>query len=379
MSDSIDIKKSKILIVDDLPENIKLLGAFLKKDFKIAVASNGKQAVETSKKFKPDLTLMDINMPVMDGFEATEKIIADSNIPDHPIIFTTALNDVKDVIKGFEFGAVDYVTKPFELKILEKRIRLHLKLQRSQKIIEDKNSELRELVKMKDKFFSIVSHDLRGPFGGLLNMTEMMIENFDFFDHKEIKENLTGMFKSVDQLHSFVEKLLDWARMQTNRMNFTPIKMNLTKILNGIILLFENNLKAKNIELKFQCPENVTVYTDENMINTIIRNLLSNAIKFTHHNGNISIIVDETTDKYSISISDTGIGISKENIDKLFNIDQHHLQRGTNNEKGTGLGLLITKEMVEKQGGNIEVSSEVAKGSVFTFTVPKYSEKLTGN
>jgi signal transduction histidine kinase len=377
MINEINIKGSKILIVDDISENIKLLGTYLKSKYKIAVASNGEQALEAAIKFQPDLTLMDINMPILNGYEATEKLMNNSSIAPHPVIFTTALSDVSNVLKGFEVGGVDYVLKPFDLKILEKRIELHLKLKKYQELITRKNKELEVLLNTKNKFFSIVSHDLKSPFGGLLNLTEMMKNDYELFSKEEIKENISGLHKSIAHVYSFVENLLDWARTQTNKIQFNPSKLDLGLQIEELIELYKNNYDSKDIKVVLKIDSKGLAFSDRDIFHTIFRNIFSNAIKFSYKGSEIEILLsDFDNDKFLISVKDSGIGISEENLQKLFDLENHKLERGTDNEKGTGLGLLITKEMVEKQGGEVSIESNLREGSTVSFTVPKYKEKL---
>lgn len=380
MINEIEIVGSKILLVDDIADNIKLLGSFLKNDFKLAVANNGEQAITVARKFKPDLTLMDINMPLLNGFDSTKKILEDESIPKHPIIFTTALSDVNDVIKGFEVGAVDYVLKPIDLKVLEKRIHLHLKLKKYQELTLEKNKQLEKLVKTKDKFFSIVSHDLKSPFAGLKNLTEMMKDNYSLFSPEEIQDNIYKLHDSISNVYSFVENLLDWARTQTDKMQFHPQKLQLKEQIEELVDLYGYNCQEKEIEVNIVSEASGLAFTDKDFFHTIFRNLFANAIKFSHLGSKIIIKISEVEDDFfSIAISDEGVGIAEESLNRLFDIASHKLERGTANEKGTGLGLIITKELVEKQGGKIVVESALGKGSTFSFTVPMHSDKLTKN
>ena len=237
--------------------------------------------------------------------------------------------------------------------------------------IEKERSEyLAELNTSKDKFFSIVAHDLRGPFQPLLGISEMMMMMAEQFPPDEIKQMSEHIYHSAKNIYNLLENLLEWSRMQMGRIEYTPVQINLDQMINKQIELLANNANVKGIKLQNRLAENIQVYADKNMLDTVLRNLISNALKFTPEGGNVIISVQHNTDFVEVAVSDTGVGISQANIGKLFNIDMSHTTTGTHDEKGTGLGLLICKEMVEKNQGNIMIESVLDKGTTVKFTVP---------
>jgi len=245
------------------------------------------------------------------------------------------------------------------------------KRKKVEETIKENEAHLRELVATKDKFFSIIAHDLKSPFNSILGLSNLLVEQIHEKNYEGIEEYAAIIQKSTTRVFDLLMNLLEWARTQTGRMEFSPEYIELGALINEVIELLAESAHQKSITIIRELPRNMLVFADKAMINTVLRNLISNAIKFTHPGGQIVISADKKPDELMISISDNGIGIKKEVIGKLFRIDENHIVPGTQNEKGTGLGLILCKEFIEKHGGNIWVESEVGKGSRFCFTIPK--------
>jgi len=235
--------------------------------------------------------------------------------------------------------------------------------------LKQNEKRLKELNATKDKFFSIIGHDLINPIGILMNYSEFLLTYFDDYNDEKKKEYINIINESSKHILDLLRNILEWARTQTNRVEFLPKILNVSEVVDENIILLENNANAKNISIVSEINTNHKVYADKNMISTVIRNLVSNAIKFTD-NGNVTIFSELKEDYLIISITDTGIGMEKEAINKLFKIEDVISTKGTSGEKGTGLGLILCKEFAEKNGGKIWVESEVGKGSKFSFTLP---------
>ncbi len=243
--------------------------------------------------------------------------------------------------------------------------------------IEEKNEELRILNVTKDKFFSIIAHDLRSPFNSLLYLSNLLLEDFKTYDEKEFEEIIKIINDNTKSTYDLLENLLTWAYSQSGKIEYLPQNINIKDLTKNLFLLFEPIAQNKNIKLLDNTESNLLVYADQNTLNTILRNLIANALKFTEKNGTITISASETEKRnlVEISVTDTGIGIPKENLDALFRIDKNVTTLGTEKETGTGLGLLLCKEFVEMNGGNIWVESEIGKGSKFIFTIIAVPEK----
>ena len=360
-------KKPLILIVDDTPKNIQVLGNILRdKGYSISVATSGKQSLELVKTEEPDLILLDIQMPEMDGFEVCATLKANPDTKEIPVIFLTAMVESEKIVHGFELGAVDYITKPFNAAELIVRVATQIEISQSRE-------KLVELNATKDKFFSIIAHDLRNPFAGIIGLSdimEIMLLESNGEKPEQLIELTKMIKKSSESALDLISNLMDWAKSQTGGISINPISLTMQYIFSSAFQIVNGNALKKNITIEKSFADNDTVYADNMLVNTILRNLLTNAIKFTHPNGKIIVSALNKDNFLEISVADTGVGIDPKHIHKIFRIDSKFSLLGTNKEKGTGLGLILCKEFVEKQGGTIWVESKLGKGSKFTFTLP---------
>ena len=233
------------------------------------------------------------------------------------------------------------------------------------------NQQLKELNAAKDKFFSIIAHDLKNPFNAIIGFSNILIEQIHKNDYEGISEYAGIILDSSKRAMSLLTNLFQWSRSQTGRMEFNPEHIELVELINDVIKLSNDSALQKSITLSKELPRSVPIFADKAMINAIFRNLISNAIKFTHENGNIIISAKQEQNEVIVTVSDNGVGIRKDAIDKLFRIDECYSTPGTQKEKGTGLGLLLCKEFVLKHVGKIWVESEFGIGSSFFFTIPK--------
>ncbi len=368
-------KKGKILIVDDIARNLQIIGNILNPEgYQIYATLSGKQALNVLKQKDIDLVLLDISMPEMDGYETITHIKQDKDIANVPVIFVTARSQSEDIIKGFQHGAVDFITKPFNATELLQRVATHVKIKHQQKVIEQKNKELEEVNATKDKFFSLIAHDLKNPFTTILGFTNLLISNLDTYDETKIKHFLSLIENSTKNTHKLLENLLQWSRSQTGNIKFEPQTISLKHILQEVVMIVEPQANKKEISIKSEAPEELQFEGDLNMINTIVRNLLSNALKFTNRNGSIYLKANKENESVVISIEDTGVGMSQQKCETLFEIHKKTSTLGTENEKGTGLGLILCKEFVEKHKGTIKVESTLNIGSKFTVTLPEHQK-----
>lgn len=361
-------RKPLILIVDDIEANIQLLATILTGNgYDIAVAYSGTEALDSVAAYKPDLILLDIMMPGMDGFQVAKILKGKEATKDIPIIFLTAKADITDITKGFELGANDYVTKPFQSQELLARVNTHLKLKFTME-------ELVEMNNIRNKFFSIIAHDLKNPFSGILGLAEMLAQDADKLDLSEIKNTREVMLKSAKILYELLENLLEWSRSQLGTIEFKQHPLDVKEYIEKAISIYRLKADQKNITLRSFVTVQDMVYADNYMLNTILRNLIGNAIKFTNEEGIILVGATSCDNPSFIKfyVRDNGIGIPKENQDKIFRLDTKYVRMGTKNEIGTGLGLILVRELVERHGGMVWFESEEGKGTTFYFTLPKY-------
>lgn len=354
-----------ILIADDAPANLKVLSEILRLEgYKTRPVLNGTQALEMAALQQPDLILLDIMMPDINGYEVCRPLKANPELSEIPVIFISALSDTDSVIQAFAAGGIDYVSKPFKAEEVKVRVSTHLKIRKQSK-------ELQQLNATKDKLFSIISHDLRGPCGNFGQVLDLLAEDLVFDDPVKMRlvEELRNTSKSVMNL---LDNLLNWSRSQSQRIVIDPQDVIINLAVMESIRLLKPIANSKQISLEFNASKIHTVLVDTNSLSLIFRNLLSNAIKFTGIGGRIVVTVDDMEDEgmVKISVSDNGIGMSQEALSRLFKPGQHFTTYGTSNEKGSGLGLLLVKDFVEYNQGTLSVSSEEGKGTTFSFTLP---------
>jgi len=242
---------------------------------------------------------------------------------------------------------------------------------KAEEAIRKYSEELRESNASKDKMFSIIAHDLRTPFNGLLAFSDILSNDYESLSKDEVQEYIEVIRSLSRNTFNLLEKLLQWSRLQTGRMEFNPVKLSFQEQVEPILGLLSANARGKSIELTGNIEKGLTILSDQNMVHAVIRNLASNAIKFTPENGSVTITAHAVPGNMAeITVSDTGVGIDPENLNNLFRVENQHSTKGTRGETGTGLGLILCKEFIERNGGSIRVESEPGKGSRFIFTLP---------
>jgi signal transduction histidine kinase len=232
------------------------------------------------------------------------------------------------------------------------------------------NNDLKELNATKDKIFTIIAHDLRSPFTSILGFSELLIENIRTYGPDNSEEFITHINTTAEHTLTLLENLLSWAKTQTGQIEFKPENLLLGPIIQEICEILNSTATIKKITLRNSVSDDIFAYADRNMIKTVLRNLLQNAIKFTYLDGKVDILAVSHQNQIVVSVTDNGVGMSKDIQNKIFRIETNEITTGTANERGSGLGLILCKEFVEKHGGKIWVESEVGKGSDFKFTLP---------
>jgi len=273
-------------------------------------------------------------------------------------VFT--ITDVSDLSTRLDEQKSLYNKAQDEIRI---RTEMQAKLTVSEK-------RLRELNSTKDKFFSIIAHDLMSPFNSILGLCEILSQNINDKDYQNIDEYGQAIISSSRKAFALLVNLLEWSRLQTGRISFNPVPISFKTIINDNIELFKNSALQKEVLIETDIKPDLNIYADYNMINTVVRNLLSNAIKYTSKAGNIRISVLQNTEETEFSIKDSGVGIREDDIDKIFRLDVQFTTPGTANESGSGLGLMLCREFIEKHNGKIWVESKLNKGTTFKFVIP---------
>lgn len=372
MNMEINPSEYKILIVDDVMSNVLLLKVLLTNEkFAIATASNGRQALEQVEKENPDLVLLDVMMPDMSGFEVAQHLKSNPNTADIPIIFLTALNSTADIVKGFQVGANDFISKPFNKEELIIRVTHQISLVAAKRLILSKTEELQRTIAGRDKLYSVIAHDLRSPMGSIKMVLNMLILNLPSEKiGAEMYELLTMANQTTEDVFSLLDNLLKWTKSQIGKLNVVYQDVDLVEVTDGVIEIFSMVASLKKIRIREMKPEKMMVNADIDMLKTVVRNLLSNAIKFSKENSEVLVKMEEVDGMAVVSVQDYGCGISEEGQKKLLHTDTHFSTFGTNNEEGSGLGLLLCKDFVVKNGGKLWVTSKEGEGSIFSFSIP---------
>jgi len=372
MNMEINPSEYKILIVDDVMSNVLLLKVLLTNEkFAIATASNGRQALEQVEKENPDLVLLDVMMPDMSGFEVAQHLKSNPNTADIPIIFLTALNSTADIVKGFQVGANDFISKPFNKEELIIRVTHQISLVAAKRLILSKTEELQRTIAGRDKLYSVIAHDLRSPMGSIKMVLNMLILNLPSEKiGAEMYELLTMANQTTEDVFSLLDNLLKWTKSQIGKLNVVYQDVDLVEVTDGVIEIFSMVASLKKIRIREMKPEKMMVNADIDMLKTVVRNLLSNAIKFSNENSEVVVKMEEVDGMAVVSVQDYGCGISEEGQKKLLHTDTHFSTFGTNNEEGSGLGLLLCKDFVVKNGGKLWFTSKEGEGSIFSFSIP---------
>lgn len=368
--------RGTVLVVDDIEQNVLVVSQILQEaGYEVVVAFSGKTALRKLERRKPDVLLLDIMMPEMNGYEVCAAMKANPEWADIPIIFLSALSDVDSKVQGFEVGGVDYITKPFNEKEVLARVAAHAKLQQLSRERMEHIQHLQELNADKDKFLSIVSHDIRSPLASIRGIGQLLSNPEDAADTATVVEFGQMMVEVTDTLLALVNDLLDLAKIESGKFVLQPLAIELQALLKQCTNYMQPaaHVKKVNINTDF-APTDIVIAGDKSKMVQIINNLLSNAIKFTPAEGIVTIGTQPANqpDFACFYIRDTGIGIPDEYVPMLFDKFGKHQRYGTDGERGTGLGLPIVKSFVELHGGEITVETVIGKGTTFYVTIPKF-------
>ena len=373
---SINRSDYTILVVDDVVSNVLLLKILLtKENFKVLTANNGYTCIEIAQNNHPDLILLDVMMPDINGFETAEKLKSDPATADIPIIFLTALNAPSDLVKRFQVGANDFLTKPFNKEELVMRVMRQIQLVFAKRIIESQNAELKRTISNRDKMYSVIAHDLRSPMASIRMVLNLLVSTISSeLIGEELFSLLDKANKESEETHDLLDNLLKWTKSQTGRINVVHQNFDISDVLIGIEDIFSLIAENKKQKINFDKQTgSIMVRADKDMLNTVLRNFMSNAIKFTPEGKDIDILVDKQDKFVKVSIRDHGVGISPERIATLFSAGQ--TTYGTNNEEGSGLGLQLCQDFARKNGGDVMVESVLGEGSTFSVFVPLMPEE----
>ena len=366
----------KILIVDDVTSNVLLLKILLTNEkFQICTASNGHQCVEVARSEHPDLILLDVMMPELNGFDTAVILKKDPLTADIPIIFLTALNSPSDLVHGFQVGAHDFLTKPFNKEELIMRVMHQISLVAAKRYIIEQNEKLKRIISNRDKMYSVIAHDLRSPMASIRMVLNLCV---NVVTPDMVGEEIFGLLdkanRESEETHDLLDNLLKWTKSQTGRLEVAYQNLELDDIVPGVVDIFTMIAEMKKIKLQYiPSEEHLKVRADNDMMKTVVRNFISNAIKFTPEGKGIEVYYKKSGEFAKISVRDHGVGISPERIDTLFH--KGETTYGTGGEEGSGLGLQLCADFARKNGGDVMVESTLGEGSTFSFLVPLLKEE----
>ena len=376
-----DLSGAKILLVDDTPANLKLLRQALEPEgYSILVATNGEAALKVAATALPDLLLLDVQMPGIDGFETCRRLKADPAMAETPVIFVTARTETESVVEGFHAGGIDYITKPFNNEEVLIRVQTHLKVSRLTHSLDESNTALSEAnrriqasAERKLQFFASMSHELRTPLTSIKGYVDNMRDGVTGEPNERQGRALARVAQNVDHLMGLINDILDISRLEAGRLEVNPEPFELRDLVASCCAAI-GPLVNPDVALTSDVADDIgKACTDSSRLKQIILNLMGNAAKFTEA-GEISVKLwkDESPDGdpiLAVSVSDTGIGIPEDARDAVFEeFRQVEVTAGTH--KGSGLGLAITRRLAKLLGGSIDLESEVGKGSTFTVRIP---------
>ncbi|MBA3922187.1 MAG: response regulator, partial [Nostocaceae cyanobacterium] len=383
MNNNLSKDRGNILIVDDIPENLQVLSITLSEyGYTVRGVVKGTMAIRVAHSAPPDVILLDIRMPEMDGYEVCEQLKASPATRDIPVIFISALDEIFDKVKAFQVGGVDYITKPFQVEEVLARVENQMTIQRLSRQLREQNQQLQQEVlerrkaeaaatavsQAKSQFVANMSHELRTPLNAILGFTQIM--NRDRFLSSEQRENLRIINRSGEHLMELINDVLDLSKIEAGIISLHETSFDLYHLIDNLEETFQFKAEQKNLRLIFSVAADVPQYitTDQKKLRGCLINLLGNAIKFTDY-GSVTLRVNYTpTHSLVFEVEDTGPGIANDEINQLFEAFVQ-TEVGMKSAEGTGLGLAITREFVQLMGGEIASRSVVGEGTTFKFNI----------
>lgn len=396
----------KILLVDDNENNLLSMEVVLENEkYVFYKATSGREALRILLKEEDfSLILLDVKMPIMDGYETAALIYERDKLRQIPIIFITA-HDYEEaaIFKGYEAGAVDFIRKPYNPELLRSKVTVFTELYRKNQLLqrqeeklqainqdllqlnqgleqrvlkrtmelEGLNQELKALNLSKDKFLSVISHDLRNPLTSLLASSENLSRSAEKLQTDQIKMFAGIIYRTSNKILTQLNELVEWAKDQREKTNFSPQELPLRRNVNESLDLLRENARQKNISLENEIDDDLYIHADILMFRSILQNLVTNAIKYTPAGGEAVVVTAQLRDgMVELCIRDKGVGMSEQTREMLFGQVTAASLLGTNKEKGTGLGLLLVKDFIATHGGTLRIESELNEGTCVVFTMP---------
>lgn len=371
------VKKQEILVVDDTPDNLRLLSAILtRRNYEVRKALNSQQALTSVKADAPDLILLDIKMPEVNGYEVCAALKQDPNTQDIPVIFISALDDALDKVRAFEVGGTDYITKPFQEAEVLVRIDNQLKIQDLQRQLKAQNQELSRSNQELDQFAHIVSHDLQQPLQSIMGYAKILTLQCPELTQPPAKDHIDSILKAGDRMQKLVQNILNYAQVNQGQGHFTTVALD--GVMEQVVSNLTDAIQACQAHITYSTLP--PVHGDEIRLVQLFQNLVSNAIKFTDPKTPPQVTITAAAvdpDHWHLAIQDNGIGIAAADLHRVF--DSFQRLHDNDTYPGNGIGLATCKKIVENHGGQIWVESQPGQGTTFYLSLPPAMTDLTGD
>jgi two-component system, sensor histidine kinase and response regulator len=366
---AINASAVSILLVDDTLENLRLLSSMLtEQGYETRPVTSGHQALQAASLAPPDLILLDINMPEMNGYQLCARLKQMEQLRDVPVIFLTALSDTSDKIKAFEAGGVDYITKPFHLDEVLARVKAHVVLRRTRAELSRSYDRLQALEKLRDDLVHMVVHDLRSPLAVIVGSLELLQSGLGSTLDHQAAEDLSAAVDAAGVISAMTKDLLDVSRLEDGKMPIARTKTDLIKLARGVAVSLRAVDRTRMIEVVSDEP--VELACDDRLMQRVLENLVNNAIKHTPAGGRICVSATRTGDRVRVAVHDEGPGVPPEARERIFEKFETLAARNARDYHSVGLGLAFCKLAIEAHGGTIGVEAGKLRGSVFWFEVP---------
>ena len=363
--------KPVVLIVDDNPKNLQVLGNLLtQNNCRVIAAQSGQQALDYLNSQLPEIILLDVMMPGMNGFEVCDRLKNQETTKGIPVLFITALDGVKDKIRAFKAGGVDYITKPFVSEEVLARVNVHLQNGRLLSSLKISNDYQKDLNELKNRFLGIAAHDIRSPLAGAMGIVQLLLIEELGKINADQREVLELVKSSGSQILNLISDLLDVSVIESGNLKLNFSETSLTTMIRDKVRLHQFAVKQKNIRITTQLSDAPNVTIDPERFGQVLDNLLSNAAKFSPENSHILVKMETDENNILISVVDSGPGISDEDREQLFGLYRRLTAKPTAGEKSSGLGLAISKKIMDAHQGDIIVTSPPGEGATFTIALP---------
>ena len=362
---------ASILVVDDTPANLQVLvGMLEERGHRVRPVLEGRLALRAAKAEVPDLVLLDINMPDMNGFEVCQQLKADPKLADTPVIFISGNNETADKVRAFSVGGVDYVTKPFQMAEVEARVATHLELRRKRRELQESLEALRRLETLRDSLVHMVVHDLRSPLAAISACLEVIKWDAEEQHRRELAADVETALHATRTIIRLVNSVLDVSKMEGSEMRLQLAQADIAAVARESVDELESLVGTRQL-LREWPDDPVMALVDRDVVARVMQNLLGNALKFTPGTGVITVSVEANEDMVRVGVTDTGPGIPREYRERVFEKFGQVEAMSRGQKFSTGLGLTFCRLAVEAHGGRIGVDSEVGRGSTFWFVLPR--------